>query len=73
MTYNETAETWYDSDNKEDLTFLNFDHSDESLYLIRNYYTYYTKGDHAVMNYDGEWRSRGRFFHYSPYVLCELT
>ena len=30
MTYNETVGTWYDPDNKEDLTFLNFNHFDET-------------------------------------------
>ena len=67
MTYNETVGTWYDPDNKEDLTFLNFDHSDEIRYLT------FTTEHHAVMDYDGKWRSRDLFFHYSPYVLCELT
>ena len=28
MTYNETVGTWYDPDNKEDLTFLNFNDND---------------------------------------------
>ena len=67
MTYNETAETWYDPDNKENLTFLNFDQSDKILDLT------FTKQHYAVMDYDGQWRSRGAIFHYSPYVLCELT
>ena len=67
MTYNETAETWYDPDNKEDLTFLNFDESDKILDLI------FAKQHYAKMDYDGQWRSRSCFYHYSPYVLCELT
>ena len=29
LTYNETVGTWYDPDNKENLTFLNFNDNDE--------------------------------------------
>ena len=70
MTYNETVEIWYDPDNKEDLTFLNFHRSD----VIRK-----CSGNmehHAVMNYkdDGKWWSRtGIHLQYTSYVLCELT
>ena len=70
MTYNETVGIWYDPDNKEDLTFLNFHSSD----VIRE-----CSGNlehHAVMNYinDGKWWSRtGTHLQYTSYVLCELT
>ena len=69
MTYNETVGTWYDPDNKEDLTFLNFHNSD----VIREY-----RGmeHHAVMNYkdDGKWFSKaGIKSKYTSKVLCELT
>ena len=72
MTYNETAETWYDTDNKEDLTFLNFDHFDDIL-NITDFNWGLTKEHNAVMDYDGDWWSRAGIFHTSLYVLCELT
>ena len=67
MTYNETAGTWYDPENKEDLTFLNFDTADEIVD------PWGTKEYHAAMEYDGEWWSKAGIIDYSPYVLCELT
>ena len=72
MTYNETAGTWYDPDNKKDLTFLNFDHFDDIL-SITDFNWGSTKEHNAVMDYDGDWWSRAGIFHTSLYVLCELT
>ena len=74
MTYNETVETWYDPDNKEDLTFLKFHPSDE----IRDCtdddeYCGITKEHHAVMGHNGEWWSRSGNNKYSEYVFCELA
>ena len=73
MTYDETAGTWYDPDNKEDLTFLNFDQFDQFQDWTKNLNCESTKEHHAVMAYDGEWWSRDGVNIYSPYVLCELT
>ena len=70
MTYNETDGTWYDPDNKEDLTFLNFHRGDRIRECSRN------MEHHAVMNYkdDGKWFSKvGIKSKYTSYVLCELT
>ena len=70
MTYNETVGTWYDPDNKEDLTFLNFHNGDRIRECSRN------MEHHAVMNYkdDGKWFSKvGIKSKYTSYVLCELT
>ena len=72
MTYNGTVGTWYDPDNKKDLTFLNFDHFDDILNITDlNWGS--TKEHNAVMDYDGDWWSRAGIFHTSLYVLCELT
>ena len=73
MTYNETAGTWYDPDNKKDLTFLNFDQFDQFQDWTKNLNCESTKEHHAVMAYDGEWWSRDGVNIYSSYVLCELT
>ena len=67
MTYNETAGLWYDPDNKEDLTFLNFDHHDKI------HSSAFTKEHHAVMSFDGDWWSKADNYDYVSYVLCELT
>ena len=62
--------TWYDPDNKEDLTFLNFDHYDR----IREYGAG-TMEHHVIMDtkFDGKWWSRDGTRRYSPYVVCEPT
>ena len=75
MAYNETLGTWYDPDNKEDLTFLNFHPYDEirDCTVNRNCVTENTKEHHAVMYHDGEWWSRAGDNKYSDYVFCELT
>ena len=75
MTYNETVRTWYDPDNKEDLTFLNFHPYDEirDCTVNRNCVTENTKEHHAVMYHNGEWWSRAGDNKYSDYVFCELT
>ena len=69
MTYNETDGTWYDPDNKEDLTFLNFDRHDR----IREYAGFMEH--HVIMDieYDGKWWSRAGIQKHSPYVVCEPT
>ena len=81
MTYNETVGTWYDPDNKEDLTFLKFHPSDEIRECTGTWYNsiWYnqicgiTKEHHAVMDHNGEWWSRAGNNEYSEYVFCELT
>ena len=77
MTYNDTVGTWYDPDNQEDLTFLNFDYSDTILDCTDNFKCGFhgegTKEHHAVIDNDGKWWSRSGNNKYSEYVLCEQT
>ena len=76
MTYNETAGTWYDPDNNEDLTFLKFHPTDEIRECTGIWYNKVcgiTKEHHAVMDHNGEWWSRADNNEYSEYVFCELT
>ena len=76
MTYNETAGTWYDPDNKKDLTFLKFHPYDEfrdCSATCCNQYCGDAKEHHAVMDHNGEWWSRADNNEYSEYVFCELT
>ena len=78
LTYDETISSstwynhmvgWYDPDNKEDLTFLNFDHFDR----IREYAG--TMEHHVIMDTeeDGKWWSRAGIQKHSPCVVCEPT
>ena len=76
MTYNETVGTWYDPDNKKDLTFLKFHPYDEfrdCSATCCNQYCGDAKEHHAVMDHNGEWWSRAGNNEYSEYVFCELT
>ena len=76
MTYNETVGTWYDPDNKKDLTFLKFHRIDEirdCSVTCCNRYCGDAKEHHAVMDHNGEWWSRAGNNEYSEYVFCELT
>ena len=75
MTYNETVETWYDPDNKEDLTFLKFHPNDKIYDCTGKWYCEEggAKEHHAVMDNNGKWWSREGDKKYSEYVFCELT
>ena len=76
MTYNETAGTWYDPYNKEDLTLLKFHPSDKIRVCTGIWYNKIcgvTKEHHAVMDHNGEWWSRYDDDEYSEYVFCELA
>ena len=73
MAYNETVGTWYDPDNKEDLTFLKFHPSDEIRDCTGKSYCGNTKEHHAVLDHNGKWWSRAGSNKYSKYVICELT
>ena len=66
MTYNETVRTWYDPDNKEGLSFLNFDPCD-------NINSTYTREHHAMLDWMGDWWSKAGNMYHSQFVLCELT
>ena len=52
--------------NKEDLSFLNFDPCD-------NINSTYTREHHAMLDWMGDWWSKAGNMYHSQFVLCELT